>query len=159
MGNYRKFVALLSLLAVAGPLAVARPAAGEERSVIIVFKDGHQQKFPLDEIARIEFSTPMSASAVSRGRFQGDWKVGVGDGSSSTFIISLKSDGRAHKSMGSGNGTWEVVNGEARISWDDGWHDILRKVGRKYQKIAFSPGTTYEDQPANVTEAVYTEPN
>lgn len=157
MRNGMKFGWVLGILVLSAPLTMARPAAGDERSVIIVFKDGHQQKFPLEQIARIEFSAPVSASSAARGRFQGDWKVG--DGTGGTFIITLKSGGVAHKTLGSTNGTWTVVNGEARISWDDGWHDVLRKVGRKYEKVAFSPGTTYDDHPSNVAEAVYTEPN
>jgi hypothetical protein len=51
-----------------------------------------------------------------------------------------------------------VVNGEARISWDDGWHDVIRKVGAKHEKVAYEPGKSYDDKPANVTEARNTQP-
>ncbi len=56
------------------------------------------------------------------------------------FVITLKPDGVARKTIGPKNsGTWKVVNGEAQVSWDDGWHDVIRKVGNKYEKAAFSP--------------------
>jgi len=45
------------------------------------------------------------------------------------------------------------VDGEARVSWDDGWHDAIRKKGTKFEKFAFEPGKTFSDPPANVTEA------
>jgi hypothetical protein len=50
-----------------------------------------------------------------------------------------------------------VVDGEARISWDDGWHDVIRKVGAKHEKFAYEPGKSFSDPPANVTAAVRTE--
>ena len=33
-----------------------------------------------------------------------------------------------------------MVDGEARIAWDDGWHDLIRKVGPKHEEVAFEPG-------------------
>ena len=86
----------------------------------IVFKDGHRQSLPLSEAARIEFSTSaVSASPVGRNHFVGKWKVGVGAGAGH-FYITLKSDGQATKTLGQRHGSWTVVDGEARISWDDG---------------------------------------
>jgi hypothetical protein len=52
-----------------------------------------------------------------------------------------------------------VVNGEAEISWDDGWHDAIRKVGTKHEKFAFEPGKSFSDSPSNVTNATNTQPN
>jgi len=45
------------------------------------------------------------------------------------------------------------VNGEAQIAWNDGWHDAIRKDGAWYHKYAYSEGTTFHDQPDNVTNA------
>ena len=89
-------------------------------AAIIVFKDGHQKTFSLAEIARIEFE-PSGATETQFGRnhFLGKWRVG--DGAGSHFFITLEPDGKARKSIGSSHGTWTVVSGEARISWDDGW--------------------------------------
>jgi hypothetical protein len=51
-----------------------------------------------------------------------------------------------------------VVDGEARIAWDDGWHDLIRKVGTKHEKVAFEPGKAFSEEPNNVTAAVNTSP-
>jgi hypothetical protein len=123
--------------------------------VLIVFKDGHQQNVPAEEIARIEFE-PAGASAASRAHFVGKWEVG--DGNGSNFYITLEASGDARKSIGASRGTWTVVDGEARISWDDGWHDAIRKVGPKHEKVAFAPGKSFADAPSNITAARNTQP-
>lgn len=95
---------------------------------------------------------------AGRAGYLGDWKVG--DGAGRTFTITLKPDGVARKTIGARNsGTWKVVKGEAQVSWDDGWHDVIRKVGNKYKKAAFSPDKFLSDEPSNVTDAEYTEPH
>ena len=81
----------------------------------------------------------------------------MGDGAGGKFLITLKPDGVARKSLGSVGGTWTVVNGEAQIAWDDGWHDVIRKAGSKYEKAAYSPGSSLSGTSDNVTEAVYPE--
>ena len=53
------------------------------------------------------------------------------------FFITLDDDGTARKTLGASHGTWTLVDGEARISWDDGWHDVIRKVGGKHEKVAY----------------------
>jgi hypothetical protein len=166
------FIAFVLLGAVALCSAQAKPD-----SLVVVLKDGHQRSFPMAEVSRIDFrngsmlltragrqetinmaevvridfgsSEPFSAG---RNRFVGKWEVGVGVGNRK-FFITLKPDGQARKSMGGSHGTWAVVNGEARISWDDGWHDIIRKVGEKHQKLAFEPGRSLDAEPSNVTDA------
>ena len=161
---------LLRLLCVMGVLpvvvAMASPlpkaASGDDdRSVVIIFKDGHRQTFRLADIARIEFSTPTTTtpSSVSRAHFLGVWKVGVGGGNSGTFLITLKRDGVAEKSLGSQNGTWKVVNGAAQCKWEDGWTDVIRRNGSQWEKAAWSNGRSLDDPPDSVAEAVYTEPN
>jgi len=123
----------------------------------IIFKDGHQQNIPTADIARIEFeSSAVSASVPGRAHFVGKWEVGEGNGR--TFVITLEADGEATKSIGAGHGTWTVVDGEARISWDDGWHDAIRKVGAKHEKFAYEPGKSFDDPPSNVTAARNTLP-
>jgi hypothetical protein len=160
---------LLRVFYVVGALAVAvAPAmpqpksapAEDNRSIVIIFKDGHQQAFRLADIARIEFSSPpTAATAASRNRFLGVWKVGMGGDSSETFLITLKRDGVAEKSVGSQRGTWTVVNGEARCRWDDGWTDVIRKVGNQWEKAAWAPGASLDTQPSSVAKAEYTESN
>jgi hypothetical protein len=124
---------------------------------VIVYKDGHQEKLPAADIARIEFETSeLGAMAPGRGHFVGKWEVGEGSGGSN-FFITLDADGDAKKSIGPAHGTWTLVDGEARITWDDGWHDVIRKVGTKHEKLAYAPGKSYDDSPSNVTDARNTQ--
>jgi hypothetical protein len=164
-------------------LAVTAAMASDRDAVVVIFKDGHRQSFEMSEIARIEMKNPAmvvfkdgrkslpaaevsriefetsAAGAVMPGRahFLGKWEVGEGNGGK--FLITLEEDGQARKSIGESHGTWTVVNGEARIAWDDGWHDAIRRVGTKHEKVAFEPGKSFDDEPSNVTSAMNTKPN
>ena len=123
----------------------------------IVYKDGHREKIS-SEIDRIEFADSTFASATpSRSHYIGKWEVRQ-DASGPKFFITLESNGDARKTHGSPHGTWTLVDGEARISWDDGWHDVISKVGSQHEKRAYEPGKSFDDQPSNVTEAHNTEP-
>jgi hypothetical protein len=122
---------------------------------VLVYKDGHQEKITAD-IARIEFGPTETATLPGRGHFIGKWEVG--DGNGRNFFITLEANGDAKKSLGATHGTWALVDGEARVSWDDGWHDIIRKVGTKHEKLAFEPGRSLDDTPSNVTDARNTQP-
>jgi hypothetical protein len=156
------------------------PANASDRSITVVFKDGHQKTFSVPDVSRIEFkggnmvvsrgghqeSIPLAdilrmdfSSAESkslpfgRNHYIGKWEFGEGGGSMSRFYVTLDQNGQAHKSIGSPHGTWVVVDGEARISWDDGWHDVIKKVGTKHEKFAYEPGRPITDDPSNVAEA------
>jgi hypothetical protein len=143
------------------PPAPAKDTAGQ---IVIVFKDGHRQTFNLADIARIDFSGTREASPATtesspvRGQFIGRWVVGVGSGSDETFVITLKDDGNAMRSLHQVHGTWRYVNGEAQITWDDGVKDAIRKVGSTYQKYAYGDGKSFTDSPDNVTSARNTTP-
>ena len=132
---------------------------GEQSSLVITFKDGHQQSIVLAEVAKIEFKTSSTQASrrSERAVFTGQWKVGIG-GAPGTFVITLSPDGTATKSVGSEHGRWEVVEGEARISWDDGWHDVIRRAGHGFEKAAYAPGKPLTDAPTNVASASRTEP-
>jgi len=123
---------------------------------VIVFKDGHEKSFPLADVARIELSPLGGDTQFGRNHFLGKWEVG--DGAGSNFFITLESDGQARKTLGASHGTWVVVGGEARISWEDGWHDVIRKAGTKHEKVAFAPGKSFSDDPDNITNARNTNP-
>lgn len=154
MKSGKALLGLALLLAIPVGLAAAPAAIGN--SIIIVFKDGRQQTYSMADIERIEFKTPTSTAAVAGANsFAGKWKVG--DGNGSTFFITLNRDGTATKSIGANHGTWTIVDNEARISWDDGWHDAIRKTGTKHEKRAFEAGKSFTDVPSNVTEARRTE--
>ena len=118
---------------------------------VIAFRDGHEQRISAAEIARIEFGNPETSSTPGRTHFFGKWEVG--DGGGHNFFIILEPDGVARKTIGSPHGTWNLVDGEARISWDDGWHDAIRKVGGKHEKRAYEPGKTFDDEPNNIANA------
>lgn len=131
-------------------------ASASESSLVIVFKDGHQQTFSMSDVSRIEFKSTENAAFVGRGTFLGRWKVG--DGMGGHFYITLDANGGATKSVGASHGTWNIVGSEARIKWDDGWHDAIRKVGKNYEKFAYSPEKSFADTPSNVTDAQNLEP-
>jgi len=124
---------------------------------IIIFREGHQQSFPMTDVLSFEFdASATKAFPLGRNHFVGKWRVGEGNGGH--FFITLEAGGEARKSIGASHGTWTVVEGEARIAWDDGWHDAIRKVGAKHEKVAFEPGKSFSDEPSNVTDAVNTSP-
>jgi hypothetical protein len=160
---YLAGVAALLLSALPSVLAKA-PAASKSSgsSIVIVFKDGHRQAFSLADIVRVEFTGSAETTAASnadwaaRGRYVGRWVVG--DGSGGTFIITLKEDGNAERSLHDIHGTWTYVNGEARITWDDGAQDAIRKAGSGFEKFAYRAGKSFTDEPDNVTKAQNTTP-
>jgi len=169
---------LVFVACVLGVAASAQNSTSHEKpgSLVLTFKDGHQRSFSTTELSRIEFDPPRIVlkngrvenfskgeivrlemkdsgdnGVLGRNHFVGKWKVG--DGLGSHFFITLERDGVATKTIGASHGTWELVNGEARISWDDGWHDAIRKVGDKHEKCAFEPGKSFDDPPSNVGDA------
>jgi hypothetical protein len=151
------------LITVDGLYATAASGVTDQGdTVVIVFKDGHRQSIPASTITAMQFKsaagvvTPISIPALvapGKGVFDGKWLVGQGSDTSSTFYITLDENGVARKSMGEAHGTWVYVNGEAQVSWDDGWHDAIRRVGDKYEKFAYGPGKAFTSEPDNVTEA------
>jgi hypothetical protein len=137
--------------------AMAEIARIDFKAAAIIYKDGHQEKLPATDIDRIEFGSSSAAETVpGRGHFVGKWEVG--DGNGSKFYVTLDADGDARKTLGSPHGTWTLVDGEARISWDDGWHDTICKVGTKHEKRAYEPGKSFDDKPSNITPARNTQP-
>jgi hypothetical protein len=154
MRNLLKVAFVLGTLVVTAHAAKENPQPAlqeEHTSIVITFKDGHQQSYLMADIARVEYKSAGEA-AVGPEEFLGKWEAGTGT-ADSTFFITFETNGEASKSIGASHGTWTIVGDEARISWDDEWHDVIRKVGDKYQKFAFAPGTTFDDKPENVTGA------
>jgi len=140
------------------PTAFAQ-AGSHSNSLVIVFKDGHRQTVNLDSVERLEFPGAVPAGLIntpgpSRARFFGKWEVGTGNGDN--FVIQLHEDGTAMRIMNTiehERGHWEYVNGEARVTWDDGWHDCIRRVNGEFKKFAYSESKTFESDPDNVTNA------
>jgi len=119
-------------------------------TIVITFKDGHQQTFSMSDVARVEYVGATDAYLAPE-YFLGKWEVG--DGNSGSFLITLQSNGEASKTLGASHGIWTVEGNEARINWDDGWRDAIRKTGGAHEKLAYAPGTTFSDKPENVTNA------
>jgi hypothetical protein len=159
----RKFVVGL----VAGVLVVGSAVAGIAQNraktgsgqIVVVFKDGHRQSFSLADIARIEVPRgspvvdvgPTTPGAPPRGHFLGKWEVG--DGNGGKFTITLNDDGSAWRSLHRVRGRWSYVNGEARVTWDDGAQDCIRRTDGQDKKFAYRAGKLFTDDPDNVTEA------
>jgi hypothetical protein len=175
------FFAVLLLASLMVSLAQGPASKDARGSLVVVFKDGHSQTFSMADIVRIELGTPakivlkdgrqqslaladasrieFGASAVGgalvgKNHFLGKWKVGMGGGAGGYFFITLKADGDATKSVGSRHGKWTIVDGEARITWDDGWRDVIRRAGTGHEKVAHEPGTSFSDASTNVADAV-----
>ena len=120
---------------------------------MVVSQRGHQENIPVSSIVRIDFNAGVAKSLpLGLNHFVGKWEFGTGMGDQ-TFFVTLDRDGRAHKTIGSPRGTWTVVDGEARITWDDGWRDVIRKVGNKHQKFAYEQGKSLNGDPSNVADA------
>jgi hypothetical protein len=148
------------LVAIPAALAVPPVAKSAAGTIVIVFKDGHRQTFNLADIERVEFPAGAMAAdsggsgstlAPPRGHFIGKWEVG--DGSGGTFLITLKENGDAERTLHAIHGRWTYVNGEARVTWNDGAMDAIRKVGSAYQKFAYTAGKSFTDTPDNVGTA------
>jgi hypothetical protein len=158
------FSTLLCLAVPAGFDAAPPASRSATGTLVIVFKDGHKQSFNLADIVRVEFPGAAEAGAVtgasnspSRGRYLGKWECG--DGSGNNFYITLDESGDAKRSIGDEHGRWVYVDGEARVTWDDGKLDAIRKVGSRFQKFAYTAGKSFSDTPDNVADAHNTTPH
>lgn len=162
----RKLIAIAAVAAgflsvLPGALAVSHHDKGSVDTLVIVFKDGHRQTFSLADIARVEFPGVQKTEAENpnwpaHGQFVGRWVVG--DGNGDTFVITLKENGDAWRSLRDVHGHWAYIDGEARITWDDAAKDAIRKVDSKFQKYAYGAGKSFTDAPDNVTAATNTTP-
>ena len=167
MQNFVRLTGLaasLCLIASLSPVAAAAAPKATPGAIVIVFKDGHRQTFNLSDIDRVEFAGTSSAPAdsyssniPSRGRFVGKWECG--DGQGNDFTITLNEDGTAHRSIGDVRGHWEYVDGEARVTWEDGREDAIRKYGTQFLKFAYGAGKSFTDDPDNVAHARNTTPH
>jgi hypothetical protein len=149
---------LVTWSAVSG-MAQSRSGRNGSGQIVVVLKDGHRQSFNLSDVARIEFpgggvvadAGPTPPGAPPRGHFLGKWEVG--DGMGNKFTITLNDDGSAWRSLHRIHGRWAYVNGEARVTWDDGALDCIRRADGQDKKFAYGAGKRFTDEPDNVTQA------
>lgn len=99
--------------------------------------------------------SPAAQEDATRMEFVGSWDIGrPREGGAPAFVMTLQEDGTARKShVPKATGEWMLVAGEARVVWSDGWRDIIRKAGSGYRKVAFRPGSDFEDAPDNTDSA------
>jgi len=140
---------IVGSLLLAATFMPAQSRQSDQDAMVITFKDGHRQVVSMADVEKIEFAIAAKA-AKTKTSFLGRWEVGSGGGK---FVINLMPDGRASKTNTHGHGTWKKVGDEARITWDDGWHDAIRKAGDRYEKVAWQPGHTFADSPDNIVGA------
>jgi hypothetical protein len=68
--------------------------------------------------------------------------------------FNLRDDKTATKDrVPDATGTWEIVGNECRITWSDGWKDILRPQPDGVTRLAFPPGTSWWDEPSSIQHA------
>lgn len=110
----------------------------------------------VNDLYRIETGARRPAtSQVTAKSFIGRWAIGrPKDGGKPNFVMTLNSDLTARKShVPQASGKWQLVDGEARVIWSDGWRDVIRREGTRYRKIAFRPGTDFDSAPSNTESA------
>lgn len=90
--------------------------------------------------------TPAEAKVRS---FVGRWTIANDKGVVSQYI-NLRPNMTATKDHApTATATWEVVGDECRITWSDGWKQILRPEKDAVLEITFAPGTSWNDKPAH----------
>jgi len=81
--------------------------------------------------------------------FVGRWRIEATEG---VFFMTLGSSFDAKKTNDPNSiGKWEIVGKEARVTWSEGWRNILRP--QKDISIAFKPGTSWDDPPTSTVPA------
>jgi sulfatase modifying factor 1 len=95
-----------------------------------------------------------------RDEFAGRWRIVANNGATACFFTLDQSFSARKSHVPTATAKWEIVGDEARITWSDGWRDILRpQEGGRVLKIAFGPGTSWNAPPANVQTAIKESPN
>ena len=94
-----------------------------------------------------------------RNEFLGFWEIT--DTRRDTFFLYLKRGGKASiasrdrkRAPESEDGYWSLAADEARISWDSGLKDLIRKHADGYLYLAFDDEGTFRDQPEFSSPAV-----
>jgi outer membrane protein assembly factor BamB len=110
----------------------------------------------VNSLYRIETGVRRQADPqVTAKAFIGRWDIGrQKSGGKPNFVMTLNADFTARKShVPAATGKWQMLDGEARVIWSDGWRDIIRQEGDRYRKLAFRPGTDFDSTPNNTESA------
>jgi serine/threonine protein kinase len=88
-----------------------------------------------------DISQAKASPAPEEKFFLGKWDCTGG------FVITLNADYTALKTTSRPRGHWQYVNGEARITWEDGIHNTIRRDGDGFQKLFWKAGVSPESPP------------
>lgn len=109
---------------------------------------------PVAGMADEESASPASVEST----YVGKWMVKDTKGDS--FFITIKPGGAAESSWeGEENerrgqqGTWEALDGQVVITWNNGWRETLGKSDDGFVKKAFRPKWRLDGKPANESPA------
>ena len=129
--------------------ASSRLSAGTERSLWLETRDKHCEfairQLKLGPLGAAAAQTSAGTAARDNGGvFVGQWDCG-------NVVITLTEDFTARKNKPNPLGKWECVNGEARIAWNDGVRNVLRRDGEGFRKLTWPPGVSLDSPPSNIS--------
>jgi hypothetical protein len=108
----------------------------------------------LEEATAPEQSQTSGNRAMPASRFVGRWRL-VNDKGVAAAYFTLTPSRRAKKDhVPDATATWEIVGNDGRITWSDGWRDVLRAQEDETIVITFRPGTSWDDPPHNTLRAI-----
>ena len=88
------------------------------------------------------------AEEAAHSEFSGTWKLKDTDGT--VFHATLNADGTSKSDWGPGEtGTWKQEGNQARVSWTDGWRDVIIKDANGYRKLGYAPEVPETGEPTN----------
>lgn len=99
-------------------------------------------------------SLPAVYHGTGLGAMGSDASVFVGIWACTDVLITLNYDFTARKNRAKPMGRWEFVNGEARIFWDDGVRNVLRREGEAFRKLCWAPQVDMDSPPTNSYPAI-----
>jgi hypothetical protein len=85
----------------------------QQTSIVITFKDGHQESYLMADVAKVEYRGASEAT-LGQEYFLGKWEAGTGS-ADGTFFITLETNGEASKTLGASHGIWTIVDDAWRI--------------------------------------------
>jgi len=94
---------------------------------------------------------PLGTPKATTESFIGKWDISrPGAPEKIAFVVTINADKTATKShVPSSKGKWEIVDGQLKIVWSEGWRDIIAPTKSGFRKIAFAPGNDFDDKPNN----------
>ncbi|MEO6052563.1 MAG: hypothetical protein ABIP97_00980 [Chthoniobacterales bacterium] len=85
--------------------------------------------------------------------YSGVWRLNK-EPDGSFLYVSLQSDGDAESTNpANGPGKWQLTAEGARITWKDGWTELITKQGEQFVRMAWAPKVATTEPPMDSTEA------